>query len=206
MKLIQLTPTKKFLAVLVFSLLAAILLVPGAALAQEPVAISPALEGLPSDSTDYEKLQAFDYLIHQLLLEHNKIALLARGDWDKYGDRFRTYAQASKAKLKLLLNERNTLREKIRLDSYTEKEWSLIKDTELLDQIYFDLYGDKSTHYEIKLPSTVISPPLEELKEIDFYKLDPTLPPPDPIEDLSTYTEVDPVSYTHLTLPTILLV
>lgn len=195
MELIQLMSIKKPLAPLAILLLAVTLLMPSSVIfAQEPIATS-VIEGLPAEASDYEKLQTLDYFINQLLIEHNEVAKLAKNDWDKYGARFLTYAHFSKAQLKKMLNEKAILKDKILWANYTEKEWRQIRDLELYDQLYFGLYGDKEAHYNIKLSPMVISPVLEDLKSINLDTLKASTLPPDPTEDLTTYTEVDPGTY-----------
>ena len=157
--------------------------------------------------TDIEKLQAVENLLEQMRLEHNQKATLAVTDWKEYEDKFHTYAEISKKKHKLLLNEKACLMESIRLARYpTVKDWNEatnVKTIQELDAVYYDLYGDLEQAKETTTLAT--STVLDELKAINLDSLDKT-PTSDPTEDFTTYTETDPDSEITVTADRITLV
>ena len=145
----------------------------------------------PSEAkTDLDKLKAVYSLIEQHRIEHNKVVVLAKSDWKRYEAKFRTYAEASRNKLKKLLAEQNSLKEKIRWDNYTLEQWKAVSKLNDEEQavIYESLFGIKKLE-KVK-PTKATSPLLDELKALDLDNL-PEGSFVDPTEDFTTYTEDD---------------
>lgn len=148
--------------------------------------------------TDFDKLCAIYSLIEQMRLEHNKVAEIARNNPEKYlkSGKFKVYAKESKQRVKWLLHERNNLIEKIRWANYTLEEWRGINklSQEEQDAIYIQLFGDRAKLRSQKTRATSLL--LNELKAINLDAIDVVpVSNPDPTEDLTTYTEVDPLSH-----------
>lgn len=138
----------------------------------------------PEADTDYEKLCAVYSLIEQMRLEHNRVTNIARSNPRKYIESgiFKTYALLSKAQLKKLLAERNTLMEKIRWANYNPDQWGKLTEKEL-QAAQHELFGDKESLKHS--PTEARAPPLDELKAIDINKLEAT-PTTDPTEDFTS--------------------
>jgi len=138
------------------------------AYAADPVVIYP-----PEAKTDLDKLKCVYSLIEQHRLEHNKVAALARSDWGKYETKFRTYAQASKDKLKQLLAERNRLIWNIREANDVLFKALPKDDEEAYLELHKSVFGDKE---KLKLLETkATSPLLDELKALSLDKMPETL-------------------------------
>ncbi len=136
-------------------------------------------------NTDLKKLGAAINLLEQMRVEYNRQSALALKV--SKADKFRQYGEVYRVKQETLLAEYRTLKQKIRLAAYTDKEWQELSfdEQEALDRT---LYGDKATLQQTATLAT--SEALTELKTIDLDSLD-SLAGSDPLEDFTTYTEVD---------------
>jgi len=153
--------------------------------------------------TDYDKLCAVYSLIERMRLEHNRQGAIARGDWPKYRDKWYLYALRPKRLggnvyselLEPLLKEQNRLRESIRELNFTQEQWNVLPDEDKYDT-FVQLFGDKE---ELKAEPTEAScTSVDSVKEVTLESLEGA-PPPDPIEDFTTYTEDDPESVVTVT-------
>jgi hypothetical protein len=149
--------------------------------------------------TDYDKLVAVYSLIEQMRLEHNRQGEIARSNWDKYKGKWYEYAHRPASlggsafwnKVLPLLREQNRLKGNIRGAIYTDEQWKALSEDDR-DAAILELYGDKAVERDKATKAT--SPLLDELKTISLDSLDGETPP-DPLEDWTTYTEVDPSGY-----------
>jgi len=118
--------------------------------------------------------------------------------------KFRTYAEASKTKLKQLLAEQNRLKEKIRWANYTLEQWRTISELSPDGQIAIDemLFGSREV--EKAKPTKATSSLLDELKALNLDDL-PECPGDDPTEDFTSATwnngnpQADPSSHISVT-------
>ena len=137
--------------------------------------------------TDYEKLGAVYSLIEQMRLEHNRQGAKARDNREKYEINWSAYTKEFKKKISPLLLEQNRLKGIIRRNAYSKDEWKqLDEDAEGLANLA--LFGDKVL--ERSKPTKATSNLLTELKAIRLDELVGDVPP-DPLEDFTTFTEVD---------------
>ncbi|MCH7745527.1 MAG: hypothetical protein IIC84_05570 [Chloroflexi bacterium] len=138
--------------------------------------------------TDSKKLSAVYRLLEELRIEHNRVGIIARGDWGKHEGRWQAYKLQVRAKRNPLLIEMMRLKNLVRRANYTDDEWKAIDLSESDNDL---LWGNKASLREI--PTLATSPALGEVKAIDFLGLDG--PVDDPLEDWdAAYTEVDPNS------------
>ena len=147
-------------------------------------------------NTDLKKLGAVYNLLEQARLEYNRQSAIAAAD-GKYAGKFRQYGGVYRVKQEKLLAEYRTLKQKIRLAAYTDAEWKALSFDEqsVLDGT---LYGDKAALQQTATLAT--STALTELKAVDLDSLD-SLPANDPIENFTTYTEVDSGTDITVTAP-----
>jgi len=143
--------------------------------------------------TDAQKLACVYNLIEQARLAHNAQGAIARQEG--VGEKWVEYTKAFRSRLKLLLHEQNTLRERIRLAHYTEAEWAKLP-TELwvkgnIHEVQQSLFGDRQSLKQVLTAST--SPVLDGIKALRVLDLN-GLAMLDPTEDYTTYTELDPDS------------
>jgi hypothetical protein len=139
-----------------------------------------------SIKTDRDKLAANYSLFQQYLDEHNRVVGTLR-DRQKISN----YVRESKKVANALLAERSRLIENIRPKNWAEITRGLRQEE--LDELYISLFGDKDQGRLLK--TAAASPVLEALKVIDVDSLPDLEVPPDPYEDFTTYTEVDPGTY-----------
>lgn len=158
-----------------------------------------------SVTTDREKLTAIYALEEKLRLEGNakgaeysdKLATL-KNAWYEYADRPVTrggsiYWNA----VDPIYQERARLRDAIRRSQMTDAEWiKWNQENPFDDTLVKQLFGDR--HVEKLEASTVGADALDMLKGIRLADIDGE-PPPDPLEDFTTYTEVDPDSAITIT-------
>ncbi len=144
-----------------------------------------------SVTTDQEKLFALYPLMEQMRLEHNRVGAIARENWDKNKGKWATYVKLFTAKYIILLQERNKLRDAILAANYTREAITTLS-IDNQGTIAANLFGDEEV---LKLAETKVTTPLlEELKAIDFEKLEGNAA--DPYEDFTTYTKVDTSYFT----------
>lgn len=149
-------------------------------------------------NTDFEKLSAVYSLLEQARLEHNRQGELARSDWAKNKDKWYLFALRPKRlggntfwdKVLPLLQEQNRLKRNIRKANYTDEQWHKLDDEER-NKVTKQLFGDKEILKDEPTEATCTL--LDELKGMSFESLEGKAPD-DPIEDFTTYTEVDPNS------------
>jgi len=145
----------------------------------------------PTITTDRQKLFACYSLTEQMIEEYNRQFAIVNTDRDYYASKFRTYiAKEFGPRIKVLLAERNRLREAIRIATYSDAEWIDISNLGGVEQlaIYEELYGDRQMLKD--LPTLADSDLIAEIKLIDLgdladYSID------DPTEDFTTYSEYD---------------
>jgi hypothetical protein len=146
--------------------------------------------------TEFEKLCAVYSLIEQMRLEHNRQGEIARSRWGEYKDKWYLYALRPKrlggnvfwGKMLPLLQEQNRLKDRIRKAAYTDEQWRALSEDDR-DAAFLELYGDRAVE---KIKATkAASSLLDELKAVSLDNLEGKAPP-DPTEDLTTFTEVDP--------------
>lgn len=179
-----------FWRIVIMGVVLACLIIPGLVLGQVTPDPDGPIDYGPTIETDRAKLFACYSIIRQMIDEYNEMSMFAEADKAKYADKFRTYANITATYLKEVLAERNRLREKILWATYTPEEWGKI-DIEDQHAICVELFGDKMIEKE--KPTVASAPGLDSLRQIDLDSLEIS-PGVDPIEDFTTYTEVDPGS------------
>jgi hypothetical protein len=153
--------------------------------------------------TDFEKLCAVYSLVEQMRLEHNRQGEIARGDWGGYRDKWYLYGLRPErlggnvfwGKMLPLVQEYNRLREEIRKATYTDEQWRAFSDEDR-EVASLELYGDRAVEKE--KPTEATTALLDELKAVALDSLGGKVTP-DPTEDFTTYTEVDPNSKISVT-------
>lgn len=160
----------------------------------------------PSIDTDLKKLHAVYSIIEQMRVEHNKQGSIAKLEPSKYikSGIWKRYVKQFEELYEPLLREQSFLRGKIRAIHYTEEQWAKLNQDAILDSSInpFSIFGDKEVE-KVK-PTLAISPNLDTLKTIKIEDMTGN-GLSDPLEDFTTYTEVDPGSDVTVTANTITL-
>lgn len=150
--------------------------------------------------TDKGKLFACYSIIEQARLAINTASQIATTDPTKYIEtgKLRAYAQQAELRLKQLLAEQNTLKERILKANYTPQQWAAVSSLmpHELVTLHQALFGNKTA--ESTKPTLATSPALDDLKALRLDDMTAKLDS-DPTEDYTTYTEVDETSALAIT-------
>ena len=142
----------------------------------------------PSEAkTDSDKLTCVYNLIEQARLAHNAQGAIASADWENNKGKWAAYSKIFHTKQLVLLREQNRLRDKIWAAHYTKEEWKALS-TDEKRSAFNALFGSKMVLRQV--PTTATSPILEEIKTLRVAEAE-RLDLIDPVEDFTTYTEVD---------------
>jgi len=119
---------------------------------------------------------------------------IARSDWLKYQGKWATYSKQFKRLQFPLLQEQNKLRDKIKA---TVPEFTYLASLtpERQMEVFFEAFGRKEALFNLQ--TITIATELVDLRVIDFSSLKGEVV--DPIEDFTTYTEVDPNAHISVT-------
>ena len=154
----------------------------------------------PSNLTKRQQLELLYPVIEQGRLWHNQEGARVRSNpelkpnWWLYAKRpAKLGGNDFWQKIMPLLQEQNKLRDAIRRNAYTDREWMELSGEDRAIT-FFELFGNKWEILKgIKISDSLelVYPSFKELKRISLESLLGMLPP-DPTQDLTTYTEVDP--------------